>query len=803
MGLFSKKKGTVNGIKELPKTVQETIPYKRIFNDGTIENKEGYYTRAFKLNELNFSKESEERQLEIFSVFKDVLNTFSPEIKFQFIIQNSSAKDIKLSDTKMKIKGDGSIEDAIRNEFNQLTLYRIKHGAKMLQQEKYLIIACKNPNIQNAFQHLDSTERALDTVIKNFGKSSELTRLTIEERLHTLFDFYNQDGTSVFYNDFDANNKPFFNYKKIGMGGLTSKDIIGPSGFQFFSDYYMMGNKFGRALFLERLPTSLSVEFLASIADLQFSLNISMQYNPIDIAKGSKMVKNQFMAIQGQIAENQKNALKNGYSFDLLPPSLQKANDAIKELQDDISDRDQHLFYMTFVVNVFGNTKEELDKYTQDLQNCANGKLCPIRVLSFQQEAGMNVALPLCINQLSVRRLHTTESAAAFLPYSNVEIYQKSGIMYGVNKSSNNLLVYDRKTGRNFNGLTFGESGSGKSMQVKQEMLAAYLSDERNIVYIIDPDGEYSRIAAQIKGGETISIAPGSQSYLNPMDINITDDETDPVASKTDYITSLVEIMLGKNAALNPTGKSVLTRCIKNIYNPYIQHVKKLREVDPRITCDKQSAPTLANLYGELKRQPDPEANTLATVIENYAVGGYDMFAHRSNVESDSRFLVYNIRNLGTTLKEIGLFICLNDIWNKMMENRDKGLFTWVYIDEFHVLLKSDAAVEFLVQIWKRARKWNGIPTGIMQNTEDLLRSEATRNIINNTSFVTMMNSSQMDRSNLQELLNLSDSQLEVITNAPSGTGLFKAGDIIIPFANKIPKNTNLYKITNTDKKTN
>jgi hypothetical protein len=803
MGFFGNKTKKINGIEKLPKTVQETIPYKKIFNDGTVQNKDGYYTRAFKLNELNFSKESEERQLEIFSVFKEVLNTFSPETKFQFIIQNRNSKDTNFLDLKMRINGNGTTEDILKNEFNQIMLHRVKRGAKMLKQEKFLIIAYKHQNLQAALQNLDSTERALEMAVKKFGEASKLEKLTIEERLKTMFDFYNQDGTSVYYNDFDKDKKPFFNYAKIGNGGLTSKDIIGPSGFQFCSDYYKMGNKFGRALFLERLPTSLSVELLSSLADLQFPLNISMQYSPIDAHKGSKMVQNQLMAIQGQIANSQKSALKDGYSFDLLPPSLKRANAAIEELQDDISDRDQHLFYMTFVINVFADTKEELDRYTQDAQKCANSKLCPVRVLSFQQEQGMNVALPLCINHLSVKRLHTTESAAAFLPYSNIEIYQKTGIMYGVNKLSNNLLVYDRKTGDNFNGLFFGAPGSGKSMQAKQEMLAAFLSDERNVVYIIDPDQEYARIASQIKGGEVITIAPGSQSFLNPLDINFTNkDEIDPVAIKTDYVTSLVEMMLGKQDALNPTAKSVLTRCVKNIYNPYVEHVRKLKETNPEITCDKQSTPTLSTLYGELSRQPDPEARTLAKIIENYAVGGYDMFAHRSNVESDSKFLVYNVRNLGSNLKELGLFICLNDIWNKMMENYEKGLFTWIYIDEFHVLLKSDAAVDFLVQIWKRARKWNGIPTGIMQNTEDILRSEATRNIINNTSFITMMNSSQIDRSNLQELLSLSDSQLDAIKNAPSGSGLFKAKNSVIQFVNNIPKNTLLYKMINTDKKT-
>ena len=427
-----------------------------------------------------------------------------------------------------------------------------------------------------------------------------------------------------------------------------------------------------------------------------------------------------------------------------------------------------------------------------------------MKTLLYQQEQGFNTSLPLGLNELQIRRLLTTESASVFIPYTSLELYQKHGLYYGLNQSSNNLILYDRLSGKNFNGLVFGEPGSGKSFFVKREMTSVRLRDDKNVVYVIDPESEYLDLAHAL-GGEVAVLTPGSQTYINPLDMDLFYDggESDPVAMKVDYVVSLVEIMLGEGKFLDPQATSILSRCVKNIFRPYIKLLDTLRATDPTITYDKDNMPTLVNLYNELLLQPEPEAKTIANVLEAYATGAFNIFANPSNVDTDNRFLVYDIKNLGTGMKNIGLHVCLNDIWNKMIDNRRKGLFTWIYIDEFYLLLQSESATKFLAEIWKRARKWQGVPTGIMQNTEDLLNSKWSRNIINNSSFIAMMSLPKLDRNNLSDLLQIPESQLDYITNSQPGYGLLYNGKTVVPFKDEFPRDSDLFGLMNTTAREN
>ena len=332
-------------------------------------------------------------------------------------------------------------------------------------------------------------------------------------------------------------------------------------------------------------------------------------------------------------------------------------------------------------------------------------------------------------------------------------------------------------------------------------MISVLLRSDKNQVYVIDPEGEYSPLAKALNG-EVIELSATSNKFINPLDMDIDyGGDGDPISMKSDYIISMVEIMLGGGRTLNPTAKSIVDRCVKNIYRGYLEHIDTLNQKGESITCDKDAMPTLNNLYNELRIQPEEDARIIANILEIYAQGSLATFAHRSNVETDKKFVVYDTNNLGTGMKGLGLHICLNDIWNKMISNRKKGIWTWIYIDEFYLLLQSDSAASFLMQIWKRARKWNGVPTGIMQNTEDLLRSADARNIINNTSFVIMLSLPKLDRLNLSDLLQLPDSQLTYITNSQPGHGIFYTGKTVLPIKNDFPKSSMLYKIMSTSGK--
>ena len=528
---------------------------------------------------------------------------------------------------------------------------------------------------------------------------------------------------------------------------------------------------------------------------------ISVHHTPIEMSKGVRLIRDHMLAINAQMYVSQQDAYRRKYSYDLISPELVQSQKQTRDLLDDVTDNDQKLYYISFVICLFAGSREALDADTKALQSIASNKRSPALTLDFQQEQGLNNSLPLCLQQLYVKRMYTTHSASVYLPYTTLELYQKEGVYYGINKASNKLIMYSRTSAKYFNGLIFGEPGSGKSFMAKYEIVSTLLRDVNSKVYVIDPDGEYIKLAKALNG-EVIDLAPGSQTYVNPLDMDIDyDGESNPVGMKTQYIISMIEIMLGQGRGINPEARTVVTRCCNTIYRPYIDHINKLKESGAGITCDKAAMPTLNSLYNELLRQDEPEARTMATILENYAVGSFATFAHRSNVETEKRLVVYNIKNLGSGMKDLGLHVCINDVWNKMIENSKKGTWTRFYIDELHVLLQSDSATKYLVQVWKRARKWKGVPTGITQNTEDLIRTEDSRNIINNTSFVIMMSLASADRTNLGELLRIPESQMEYVTNAESGHGLLYTGKTTLPFANDFPKDTELYALLKTSEK--
>lgn len=792
LGKDKKKK-----VQHIPKTVQESIPYTNVFRNGTIETSPGCYTRAYSLEDINFKIAPDAEQVRIFRAYGNFLNSFSPTVQFQIVIQNHSAdRRASLENVRFRMQKDGL--NKYRQEMNGILVDKMLSGRNNLRQDKYLVVSVENEDLEQAMNELNNIEREIIRSIHRISRDVKVEPVSAEERLHTLFDIYNQSGSSVFYNDFDENGEPVFNYDKLSKAELTTKDLVAPHGMEFKTQYFTLGDTYGRAMYLENVPNFLSTEFISDISDISSNMLISIHHIPIETSKAMRMIKDHMMDVNAQIANNQKRSIQQGVTYDLISPDLMLSQKQTRDLIDDVIGNDQKLYYITFTVCLFADSKEELDENTKTLVSIANKHLCPIKTLDFQQEQGLNDSLPLCIRSLEVKRLYTTQSASVFIPYTSLELYQKEGVFYGLNQISNNMILYSRLSGRNYNGLIFGESGTGKSFAAKCEMVSVLLRSDKNVVCVIDPEAEYVGLAKALKG-KVVDLSPGSQTYVNPLDMDIDyDGESDPVGMKVEYIISMIEIMLGQGRSIDPQAKTVVTRCVNAIYRPYLDQMAKLKSAGSDITCDKEAMPTLNDLYNELLVQPEPEAHTMASILEVYAQGSFATFAHRSNIETDKNFVVYNIRNLGTGMKDLGLHVCLNDIWNKMIENRKKGLWTWIYIDEFYLLLQSDSAAKFLMQVWKRARKWHGVPTGIMQNTEDLLRSADSRNIINNTSFVMMLSLPKLDRTNLGDLLQIPDSQLEYITNGEPGQGLMYTGKTLLPFTNIMPSDTELYRLMTT-----
>lgn len=781
-----------------PKTVQQSIPYTHIFPDGMIETMPGCYTRAYRLEDISFKIAPDEEQVRIFREWGKLLNSFSTDTNFQIVIQNHAAdRRAMLKDIRYETRPDGL--DKYRQEMNKILFDKLTTGRNSLKQDKYIVVSVEEDDLEQAKTRLDNIEKELKSSVRKISRSVKVEKMSIEERLENLFGIYHQGDDSVFYNDFDEDKKPVFSFEKLGEAGLTSKDLIAPEGMDFSpAGYFMFGDTYGRAFYLENVPSRLSTEFISDLSDISSSMLISVYHTPIDMTRGMRMIRDHMTAVNAQIANNQKKAIRDGYTPDLISPDLPMAQKQTRDLLDDVMEDDQKLYYLTFTVCLFAPTKEDLDNNTTLVNSVANKHLCPIRRLEFQQEQGFDSSLPLCIRSTEVKRLYTTQSASIFIPYTSMELHQKDGICYGTNQISDNIIMFSRLHGHNYNGLILGESGTGKSFAAKNEIVSAIMRSEDNMVYVLDPEGEYVPLSRAMNG-EVIDLSPGSQTYINPLDMDIDyDGESDPVGMKAQYIISMIEIMLGDKAKIDPQAKTIVTRCVNSIYRPYLEHIRRLKDAGSDITCDKKAMPTLNTLYNELLTQPEPEAQTMARIIEPYAVGSFATFAHRSNVETNKNFVVYNIKNLGTGMKDLGLHICLNDIWNKMIENKKKGLWTWIYIDEFYLLLRCDSAAEFLVQVWKRARKWQGVPTAIMQNTEDLLRSQDSRDIINNTSFIIMMSLKKLDRANVGDLLQIPESQLDYLTGRDRGSGILYTPGATLPFKYEFPEDTELFSLMST-----
>lgn len=782
-------------IEKLPKTVQDTIPFEGFLDGGIIETAPGVFTKTYKLKDINFANASDEDELNIFHRFESLLNSFDPSIKWEFTIHNHRL-DKRETLKKIRVIPAPDGLNRYRQELNDILLQNMKKGDSTIVSDKYLTVSVEDRDVEHAVKRIKKAQNEIRKKMKKMDDSDALP-LSSFGIMKLLYDIYNPGY------DYRATSGIYENRDKFQMGhlneqGISIKDVIGPTSFDFTKkDRFQMGETYGRAMFLKKLPSSsLTTGFIKDMMDIQGNVLISTSHEAIRMDEATKMVNSKIATLDGKAADIQKRNGENGY-YGGLPRELEIAQENARDLMTDLVSRDQKLFYITFTVVVFADNEQKLDELSSQVKDIAEQHGCTIAVLDYQQEQGLNTALPLCKDQLFVDRLYTTESASIFIPFSSEELIQENAIFYGRNQTTQNMILYNRMTGDNYNGLIFGMPGSGKSFTAKFEMVSTLLTHPNSQVFVIDPQGEYYPLANAL-GGQEITLSPGSSVNINPLDMNITasaGDDVDPVAMKSDFIISMFDIIAGKNREIAPAAKACLDKAIKKVYAGY------LRELEARgIAYDKQIAPTLSDLYHELKLMASEryEAKELADMIEPYAVGTFDTFAHRTNIDTDKRFVVYNTKSLGTGMKELGLHLSINDVWNRMIENSKKGIYTWLYIDEFHVLLESESTTAFLKQIWKMARKWMGVPTGIMQNTEDLLRDADTRAIVNTTSFVIMLREPLMDRNNLMQLFSLSQSQADYIADSDKGHGLLRTGKTTLKFGFDFPKDTELYSIMTT-----
>ena len=757
------------------KSAQDSIPFQRMFPDGICRVTDTYYTKTIQFQDINYQLSQNEDKTAIFDGWCDFLNYFDASVHFQLTFLNMAAnKDTYGTQITIPLRGDE--DDAIRTEYTQMLRDQLAKGNNGLIKTKYLTFGIDADGMKTAKPRLERIETDVLNNFKRLGVAAEPLNGT--ERLRLLHDMLRIDDPAPFR----------FSWDWLASSGLSVKDFIAPSSFEFAKgNYFGIGQKRGAVLFLQILAPELNDRMLADFLDMESSLIVTMHVQSVDQVSAIKTIKRKITDLDRMKIEEQKKAVRSGYDMDIIPSDLATYGAEAKKLLQELQSRNERMFLLTFLVLNIADSVPKLRNNVFQASSIAQKYNCQLVRLDFRQEEGLMSSLPLGLNQVEIQRSLTTSAVAIFVPFTTQELYQNgSEALYcGLNALSNNLIMVDRKFLKNPNGLILGTPGSGKSFAAKREIANVFFVTNDDII-ICDPEAEYGPLVERLHG-QVIKISPTSPHFINPMDLNLNySDDENPLSLKSDFILSLCELIVGGKDGLQPVEKTIIDRCVRMVYRDYLN--------DPK----PENMPVLEDLYHELRRQEEKEAQYVATALEIYVTGSLNVFNHRTNVDIQNRIVAFDIKELGKQLKKIGMLVVQDQVWNRVTVNREAHKTTRYYIDEFHLLLKEEQTAAYSVEIWKRFRKWGGVPTGITQNVKDLLASREVENIFENSDYIYMLNQASGDRQILAKQLNISPHQLSYVTHSGEGEGLLFYGNIILPFVDRFPKDTELYRVMTT-----
>lgn len=789
-----RKKQKKETAPKIPKTLSDSIPYERVYKNGVIEIQSCVFSKSYILPSVNYKTRGSRVQGSMAELYAEMIGSFDPDITVEITIYNKTI-DIMEFQESVLLKPNRDGLDKYRIEYNNMLIDKMVGAKNNLESQKIITISFYATDIESANERFQQVESTMAEYLTDLTKK-DMKEMSLIERLDMLNSIYNQNSDAHLYEKrmIDGKEVESFSLENCEAQGITTKDVIAPGGMEITNDQINMDGVIAKSYYISNYPTWLKDTILTDFASIPTNMLVSVYFNTIAQEEAIKLVRRQGTNIRSEIVNIQKRAARSGYDASLINPDVQDSQREVGEMANDITKENRKLFVANIVITLFASSKEELENYEKQLKALQTKHMVTVKQLYLQQEAGFNTALPLGNNQLEIQRLMSSDSVSVITPFDMKNIKQKTGMYYGINATTRDMILYDRTTDLNPNGAILGMSGAGKSFTSKREIINVLLNTNDE-VYVIDPEGiDYTPLADAL-GGSAIKIANGSNVYINPFDLNIENAGADgnPVKVKTDFITTICEIAIGGKYGLSPNEKSIIDRCVESIYDDYIQYLK-----DTGKTFDVDHAPTMVDFWNQLNVYPEREAAQLALSLERYVNGSLDIFSKHTNVEINNRFTVYNIKDIGEGLKELGLQICLDNIWNKMIENQAKGKRTWIYIDEFYLLMQKPSSASYIAQIWKRARKWNGVPTAITQNIEDLLKNEDARTILNNCSFMILLGQSPMNQIELSKMFNISKDEQKYISAAKPGMGLIRIKDDIIPMDDSFPQDTKLYKIMST-----
>ena len=753
----------------IPRSVQRSIPIKRIYSDG-IWQVGNQHSKTWRLTDVNYTAASDDDRRGIFLSYCAALNALPTDAGAKITIINRRLNPVDF-ERAVLIKEQGDELDGYRREYNAI-LQGQAAASNNLVQEKYITLSIAPQKIEESRAYF---RRVDGNLTKNFGRLDSSARA-----------ISNYDRLRIFHDFFRPGQEQYFTYdQSLAMRrGQDFRDFICPDGLQFKADHFEMGGKFGRVLFLSEFASYISDQMISDLSDFARSLVLSIDILPVPTDEAVKEVQQRILGVESDITRwQQRQNSKNNFTA-TVPYELEQLRAEAKEFLDDLTVRDQRMMFAVVTLVHVADTLDQLNADTEALLSIGREHLCQFSTLRYQQEDGLNTVLPYGLRRVKALRTLTTESTAVLMPFRAQEIQDPGGMYYGVNSISKNLLICDRKRLISPHAFYLGVSGSGKSMGMKSTITNVALGTDDDII-IIDAEREYGPLARAL-GGEVVEISPHSPHHISPMDIGegYADGEN-PVALKSEVITSILEQQMGAGR-ITGSHKSIIDRCTANVYRPYLKSKGKL------------PTPLLTDWRNEVIKQTDPEAREIALAAELITEGSLNVFAHPTNVDMNNRLVVIDLYEMGEQLRPTALVVTLEAIQNRVAANRKRGKYTWVFIDEVYLYFKYHYSAEVLYRAWKRWRKYGAPLTAATQNVEECLKSETARLMFANSEFLLLFNQAATDRQELAKLLHLSDTQMGYVENAEPGHGLLRMGGALVPFANTVPKDSGLYRLMTT-----
>lgn len=768
---FRELKKASEPLYRTPKSIQETIEILKIAENGIFEVSRNHYSKCYLFQDINYTTTNEEEQIDIFERYCKFLNSL--DVNFKIIINNKN-KDMQSLRENVYLRACGDGFDSYRKCYNDIMEAKIQEGRQGIEKERYLTVTIERKNFEEAKAQFATLEAIIHKAFGELG--TEIVPLNGNERIRLLFDFYHLGEEDRFSFDIKEARKVGADFRNDLCNGLL----------QFYPDYFKDEKKFCRALFIKKYPSSLSDRFINEITSMPVHLMTAIDVVPIPKELTTKILQKKYLGIESDIIKQQRVRNKNNDFSSEISYNKRIEKKEIETIMDDVRENDQCLFFVGVTVILMADTKEELDSITETVQTIGKRNSCTIEIHYLKQREALNTVLPIGVRQVETMRSMLTQSLAVLMPFNVQELNEKDGYYYGINQVSKNINIGNRKRLINGNAFVFGVPGCGKSFFCKMEMGEVFLSGNDQIL-IVDPMNEYFDVAVTY-GGSVINMSTYTDNYVNPLalDVSLLDlmDSKGMIREKGEFLLGLCEQCIGDS--LNSKQKSIIDRAVRNMYLNVVR-------------SEKRRIPIMSDFYDILLSQPQEEAQDIALALDRFINGSLNIFNHQTNVDVDNRFIVYGIRDLGTELCPIAMLVMMESIQSRIMENAKKGIATWLYIDEFHVLLNFGYSAQYLQQLWKKVRKQGGLCTGMTQNLSDLLQNYIATTMLSNSEFVVLLKQANPDSAKMSDVIGISDAQLRFVTNAPSGTGLLKCGNVVIPFDNTVSKDSSLYRLYNTN----